>query len=251
MAQKYILFGAGCYGEMALKFIGKNNIELYLDNDQSKDGTVIEGIPVQCFADWDNKDKNVQIVVTVAPEKENQIINQLEEKGYNHIIGFQELRFNIIRDRIQDRPDFIGIYHKAIEWIHNNTADGRAIICNTDLRKGYPEVTGYYIPSLLRWGYRDLAVSFAKWLCNIQKADGSWYDTENTHPYIFDSAQILKGLLAIRTILPEVEEHILKGCEWIFSCMQDDGRLITPCKDAWGNDTDICDEVIHIYCLSP
>lgn len=248
---KYILFGAGRYGEIAIEFLGNSNIEYFLDNDPYKDNTKIEGISIKYYGKWKEIIDSKQIVVSVSPEREGQILNQLKQDGYDNVIGFQKLKYNIIRERIQNRPDFIRSYHKAIDWIYNNTVDGKAIICNTELRKGYPEVTGYYIPSLLRWGYRDLAISFAKWLCNIQKDNGSWYDTENKHPYIFDSAQILKGLLAIRELLPEVDAHILKGCEWIFSCMREDGRLITPCKDAWGNDTDICDEVIHIYCLSP
>ena len=96
-----------------------------------------------------------------------------------------------------------------------------------------------------------MAISYAKYLCSIQKEDGSWHDCEDKDPYVFDSAQILKGLVAIRDILPEVDEHIIKGCDWILSNMQSDGRLTTPSKDAWGNSEDFCSELIHVYCLSP
>lgn len=142
-------------------------------------------------------------------------------------------------------------FNRAILWIRNNTISGNGITVTSKEKVIYPEVTGYYIPSLLQWGERDLAISFAKYLCSIQKEDGSWYDSADREPYVFDSAQILKGLVAIRKIMPEVDDHIIKGCDWILSNMQPDGRLTTPSKDAWGNDEDFCSELIHIYCLSP
>ena len=146
--------------------------------------------------------------------------------------------------------DYLKVYNKAISWINNNTVEEKGIIVSTDNPKAYPEVTGYYIPTLLRWGQDDKAISFAKWLVNIQKKDGSWRDCEDKDPYVFDSAQILKGLLAIRDKL-DVDENIIKGCEWILSNMQDDGRLVTPSRNAWGTDDSFCSEMIHLYCLSP
>lgn len=118
------------------------------------------------------------------------------------------------------------------------------------MKKIYPEVTGYYIPSLIRWGYRDLAIDYARYLCSIQNSDGAWYDTENKNPYIFDSAQILKGLIAVRHLYPEVEKHIIAGCDWILTNMNDDGKLIAPLKDIWG-DGKTFSELIHTYCISP
>lgn len=140
---------------------------------------------------------------------------------------------------------------KVKEWIANNTIDGNGITVTSKRRLIYPEVTGYYIPSLLKWDMNDLAIAYAKYLCSIQKEDGSWYDSKDRAPYIFDSAQILKGLIAIRELMPEVDEHIIKGCEWILSNMNEEGRLVTPDEESWGNDESFCSEVIHIYCLEP
>ena len=128
----------------------------------------------------------------------------------------------------------IEYYNKAIEWIKNNTINGQGITVTSKKKIIYPEVTGYYIPSLLVWGEKEIAISYAKYLCSIQKEDGSWYDSTDSAPYVFDSAQILKGLIAIRKILPEVDTHIIKGCDWILSNMQENGRLTTPNKDDWG-----------------
>lgn len=142
-------------------------------------------------------------------------------------------------------------YDLAINWIKNNTIDGNGITVTSKEREVYPEVTGYYIPTLLQWEMEDLAKAYAKHLCSIQKPDGAWYDSKGELPYIFDSAQILKGLVAIREIMPEVDENIIKGCDWILSNMQETGRLAAPDESIWPEDEDFYSELIHIYCLSP
>ena len=148
--------------------------------------------------------------------------------------------------------NYVEKYYKAKLWIEKNTVcDGGGIAVTDKNHKLYPEVTGYYIPSLLEWGERERALSYAKYLCDAQKEDGSWWDSDGKAPYVFDSAQILKGLIAVRELMPTADSHILKGCEWILSNMQPDGRLTTPDRDAWGDDDGFCNELIHIYCLSP
>lgn len=248
--KKYALFGAGAYAGKALALLGKEEIEMILDNDSAKWGRDIEGIPVCSLEEKRGLLSDCQVIVAVSQKYQQQIVEQLGRAGIQNIRTIQEVQTEITKRKLQTRLDYIKIYNKAVAWIQNNTIGGQAIICNTDKRKGYPEVTGYYIPTLLRWGYRELAVSYAKWLCGIQKADGSWYDTDDKAPYVFDSAQILKGLIAIRTIYPQADTHIIKGCDWIISNMLESGRLVTPSTDAWGS-KGMCSELIHMYCLSP
>lgn len=143
------------------------------------------------------------------------------------------------------------IFDRTLEWIKNNTINNSGITVTTKRRYIYPEVTGYYIPTLLLWGEKELALSYAKYLCSIQREDGSWYDSMGEAAYIFDSAQILKGLISIRNYFPEVDPYIIRGCNWIVGCMTNEGRLITPNTDAWGNDGSFCSELVHTYCLSP
>ena len=142
-------------------------------------------------------------------------------------------------------------FNKAMNWVKTNTIDGNGIAVSSKEQFVYPEVTGYYIPTLIQWGERELAIAYARHLCSIQKEDGSWYDSKDKDPYVFDSAQVLKGLLAIRKLLPEVDEHIIRGCDWILSNMQPDGRLTTPSIDEWDPEEGVCSELIHVYCLSP
>lgn len=248
--RKFILFGAGAYAEKAIALLGKEEIEMILDNDSSKWGRYIAGIPICSPEIKKEVSEEYQIIVAVSQKYQQQIVERLRQAGIQNVRTIQEVQTEITRRKLENRLNYIEIYDKAVTWIKNNTIDGQAIICNTDKRKGYPEVTGYYIPTLLKWGYRDLAVSYAKWLCSIQKEDGSWYDTDDNAPYVFDSAQILKGLIAIRTIYPQADPCIIKGCDWIVGNMQESGRLVTPSTDAWGSGN-MCSELIHMYCLSP
>lgn len=140
---------------------------------------------------------------------------------------------------------------KALTWIKNNTIDGNGITVTSKQRRVYPEVTGYYIPTLLKIGEVDMAISYAKYLCKIQKDNGAWFDAYDNDPYVFDSAQILKGLVAIYDILPEVKGNILKGCDWLLSNMDETGRLNPATPDCFAEDTSVYSELIHLYCLTP
>lgn len=246
----YAVFGAGNYGKQAVGLIGRDKIKCFIDNDKEKQGKQIDGIEIISLDGFIEFNNGIQIIIAVSEQFVGKIRTQIEENGITNYRIFSELKYEITRNKMQNRCNYIRIYDKAIDWIHKNTITGEGIICNSNLKKSYPEVTGYYIPTLLKWGYKDLALQYAKWLCNIQKKDGSWYDTDNKAPYIFDSAQILKGLLAIRECLPEVDEHIIKGCEWILNNITSEGRLLSPLEDAWG-DGKTFSELIHTYCISP
>lgn len=248
--KEYVIFGAGNNAKKIINLLGKEKVIYIVDNDILKAGTQIEGITVFDFTQVKKDLFDKKVIISVSNQYQKEIQEQLKRNGITSFETINEVQTRKIKEKIESRIDYIKIYNKAVEWVKNNTLNGEAVICNTEKRKGYPEVTGYYIPTLLRWGYRDLAKSYAKWLCEIQKDDGSWYDTDDRAPYVFDSAQILKGLLAIREILPEVDEYIIKGCDWIVGNIEETGRLSTPSKEAWG-DEGVCSELIHLYCLSP
>ena len=254
MMNKYVLFGAGQNAKAAIKIIGKENINYLVDNDINKDGIKIDGLVVIYYHKIKEKLLNTEIVITVSDKYYTDIENQLINDGFSNYLPLKEIKTKITKEKIENCPDYIKIYNKANEWIKRNTLDEGSIICNTGLRKGYPEVTGYYIPTLIRWGYRELAIKYANWLLSIQKEDGSWYDTQNKSPYVFDSAQVLKGLIAVRKVLKNttrIDHAITRGCDWILSRINMDGRLITPSTEYWGKDENICSEIVHLYCLSP
>lgn len=248
-AKKVILFGAGDFGRKALEYFGKEKVECFIDNNENNWGTQIDGVPVKSFAYLRAVHKDYQIVISVAARTAVILANQLEEAGIKDYALFIEMVDRITKGSLKDSLNYVEIFQKAAEWVEANTVPGKGIINDTGFPEPYPEVTGYYIPTLLRWGYREKAVGFAKWLCSIQREDGAWCDTTGRLAYVFDSAQILKGLLAVRDICPEVDGNIRQGCDWILTNIQADGRLTTPDESLW--DEHECSDLIHLYCLEP
>lgn len=248
--KKYVIFGAGDYGAQAAKLIGKKGIKFFIDNNVEKQRAGYMGLAVLPFEIALSKIEDAEIILAVSEKYVKDLEEQLLSRNVMNYKTFAQLKYEITKNKLLRRTNYIDIYNKAINWIDTNSIKGKGIINNTDLRKPYPEVTGYYIPTLMRWGYRDLAISYADWLCSIQHEDGAWYDTEDKNPYIFDSAQILKGLIAIRDLYPVVDGHIVKGCNWILSNMNEEGRLVAPLENVWG-DGKTFSELIHTYCVSP
>jgi malonyl-CoA O-methyltransferase len=141
-------------------------------------------------------------------------------------------------------------YALARKWIFANRVDNAGICRTHNHRVPYPEVTGYYIPTLLAWGEKDLALSFARWLAAVQNPDGSWSDYLGRAPYTFDTGQALKGLLALVDDSPEFEGPVRKGCDWMLGRMEESGRVTTPDKSLWGGQHPI-PEAIHLFALAP
>lgn len=245
-----MIFGAGDLGITALRFLGNKRVSHFIDNDKKKQGKTLEGKPIISIDEYIENDIKDKIVISVSEKYVGEIITQLEKNGVNNFATFSEVAYEETKKKLLNRVDYINIYYKAIGWVIKNTNNGEGVICNSKFKKSYPEVTGYYIPTLLRWGYKELAIQYAKWLCQIQHEDGAWYDTQGENPYIFDSAQILKGLIAIREYIPEVDTSIEKGCDWILSNMTSEGRLVSPLENPWG-DGKTYSELIHTYCISP
>lgn len=142
---------------------------------------------------------------------------------------------------------------RAMDWTARNTYPRAGVRVHAGSNNAYPEVTGYYVPSLLNWGAHDRAVEYAKWLMSIQNADGSWSAPSGSAPYTFDTGQVLKGLLAVLSRLPEAEAPILRGCDWMLARIESSGRITTPDKSCWGGLANgrMISENIHLYALEP
>lgn len=246
----FVIFGAGNFGGQAIELIGRNNIQFFIDNDVEKQKQTYYGFDVLSIEEAKTRIGDSRIVIAISDKYVSEIKKQLCSYGITNYQSFNELKFEYTKEKILKRKNYIDVYNKAIAWILGNSIKNEGIINNSRLFRAYPEVTGYYIPTLIRWGYKELAISYAKWLCSIQHEDGAWYDTEGENPYIFDSAQILKGLLAVRNLYPEVKKHIISGCDWILSNMDKEGRLVSQLPNAWG-DGKTFSELIHTYCISP
>lgn len=109
--------------------------------------------------------------------------------------------------------NFVSNVRKSFEWINSNsTKDYINISSNNHLP--YHEVTGYFIPTLLNYGFREKAISFAEYLISIQRQDGSWIHSEDNKAYIFDNSQIIDG---ISEFGKKYDDNIKKSCNWLLS----------------------------------
>lgn len=245
-----VLFGAGNIGILSLFQIGKENVSYFIDNSEQKQGTSLDGIPVFSVEEKKEDLKRAYIIITMSPDKCENAAAQLMDLGITNFRSINVLKKDLVANRLKDSEVNIEVYNRAIGWVLDHSIKNEGIAFSTSRVKSYPEVTGYYIPTLIRWGYRDLAKSYAKWLCRIQKDDGSWHEEMDKDPYIFDTGQIIRGLLSARALLPEVDEHITRGCDWILSNMEKSGRLPSPRENEFGDELYIS-EPIHLYCLKP
>jgi malonyl-CoA O-methyltransferase len=93
--------------------------------------------------------------------------------------------------------NFVTNVRNAYRWFDDNST--KDYVYTTSKSKiPYHEVTGYFIPTLMEFGFRDKATSFADYLVSAQNQDGSWSPhgsySDDQKPYIFDIVQILDGL---------------------------------------------------------
>ena len=83
----------------------------------------------------------------------------------------------------------------------------------------YPEVTGYVIPTFLRYGEIDRALAASRWLRRVQLSNGSMPSGpfNSYNPFEFDTGMALRGWNEIQRVYPEkrTEESMEKALAWI------------------------------------
>jgi len=110
----------------------------------------------------------------------------------------------------------------------------------------YPEVTGYLVPTLLQYGERERATRLARWMLCIQRADGSYPGPDDGLPYIFDTGQTLRGLLAAIAVEPRAWDAASRVADYLCREMRDQGR------GGFGNRyAGTIPESVHLYVLPP
>ena len=171
--KKIILFGAGAFGRKALDYFGEERVAYYADNNAAMAGSQVNGKEVISFEQMKEMGDAYQIVISVDARKIPALAAQMEENGMTDYVTYLEL-VNHLKKPSEGAAAWLETCKKAAGWIKENSVSDGGIINNSNLRESYPEVTGYYIPTLLRWGFSRLAVSYAEWLCSIQHADGPW-----------------------------------------------------------------------------
>lgn len=100
----------------------------------------------------------------------------------------------------------------------------------------YPETTGYIIPTLLK--LKDwlpvletdrVATVLGEWLLNIQQKEGFWdsgfHPPKKKHPSIFNTAQILKGMVALHDNTQDSRwlDAATQAAEWLAAGVTPEG----------------------------
>lgn len=135
--------------------------------------------------------------------------------------------------------NFLNNIKNAIQWVENNSTNEFMFISSNN-KTAYNEVTGYFIPTLINYGIKNKAASFAKYLSSIQREDGSWGDSERRgQAFSFDVAQIIDGLSEFK---PIYTKEIDMASRWVIKNINNNRYPSPDVKDH-------CDMRI-LYCLS-
>lgn len=113
-------------------------------------------------------------------------------------------------------------------------------------------MTGYIIPTLYAAGEKDYARDLAKWEASVQRSDGSFTAPGVDVPYTFDTAQVIRGFIAVLDDLPELRKNLIRACDFVESQITQDGRVLSPSDDAWKIwDGTMFTEYTNLYVLPP
>ena len=142
----------------------------------------------------------------------------------------------------------------AVKWIRRYVLPSGGIAVSSRQRVAYPEVTGYFIPTLLGIGERDVARAFADWLVGVQRPDGAFGGPGMEETFAFDTGQVVRGWVAMLPTHPALEQPLRRACDWLVAASDaPTGRLPVPAPGgAWslGPRGEVT-EAIHLYVLAP
>lgn len=135
---------------------------------------------------------------------------------------------------------------RVLVWIRSAEMSTGGIRVHSRHAHAYPEVTGYLVPTLLQFGDRELARRLVRWLIAVQRADGSFAGPDDGNSYIFDTGQVLRGLLAAAAIEPLAKVSARRAADYLYGNTSDQGR------GGFGNRYDgSTPESVHLYVLPP
>lgn len=229
------LFGAGKIGHGVAKVLKRYEeklqhplVEAFVDSKKS--GENILGLPVLSKAELEQQYNNKRDLVLITAA-DMSIADDLKAMGIGEYIICDEKFPDYCAQYDSKRAVEKKPWEKAVFWMLRNIVDDGGVRAMSSLDHAYPEVTGYFIPTMLEYGYKQEALRAARWLLNCQEEDGGFRGTTGTinekREFAFDSGQILRGLLAVKdepSFAEEVKPAISKTCAYLCSQMIDDGK---------------------------
>ncbi len=150
------------------------------------------------------------------------------------------------RQRLKQKPEkatpdalYTGA-RRAVQWLlhaQSQSPDGGfpTLDIGKEFGASYPETSGYILDTLLHWQAhtpsKDVERAIeqcAEWLLSIQHADGGWqsgYVDESKPPVVFNTAQVMRGLIHLWEKQPsdELANALDKASNWIVSVQEPPG----------------------------
>ncbi len=140
---------------------------------------------------------------------------------------------------------------KALRWVKKHRLRNGGIRVTHKATVASQEVSGYFIPTLYQLGEKELAMELALWEASVQRQDGSFTAVDGV-PYTFDTAQVVRGFLAVLEHLPGIEPNLRKACDFVCSQITPQGKVLTPSYDQWRcDDGSRFSEYADLYVLPP
>lgn len=162
--------------------------------------------------------------------------------------GLRRLRRVLGANRTWRPPKSVRRYPppaRTLEWLRAHESPYGGILVHSGRQDAYPEVTGYIVPTLLAYGESELALRLVRWLICIQRGDGA-YTSARGVPYVFDTAQVLRGLLAGAGLEPRALDAARRAADYLCAEMLNGGR--GGFGPRYEGDVP---ENIHVYALPP
>jgi malonyl-CoA O-methyltransferase len=159
--------------------------------------------------------------------------------------------FAKLRERLPGFSDTRSSLQKAIDWVKKHRIENSGIVVHHKTNNVTPEVTGYLIPSMYNAGEKEFAYELAKWEASVQQPNGSFLAPDGV-PYTFDTAQVIRGFLAVLNDMPQIETNLRRACDYIESQIDGKGEIHTPSYGTWKlSDGSIFSQYCHLYVLPP
>ncbi len=166
--------------------------------------------------------------------------------------GFSDSLRRLVDQAVQFRGRRQNSLDKAIQWVKNHRIPSGGVLAHHRSRDVSQEVTGYLIDSLYRVGEKVLAVDLAKWEVFVQRADGGFVGPGTNVPYTFDTAQVVRGFLAVTADMPGIGGAVRKACDFIVKQIAASGEVRTPNADLWKlPDGSTLSAYCNLYVLPP
>lgn len=188
-----------------------------------------------------------------AKKSTTPLINLLTKKEYRDHLLYDHSRFNLSKFKVGENSvspwlydsyptaDRIKALESGIAWLINSQVlandDGSSSYhtINGWTQSGYPETTGYIIPTLLLYSklYNkpevvSHAIKMGEWLLKIQKPSGGWasgYYHQQRTEVVFNTGQIIRGMVALYEHTKD-EKYLQacdRACAWLTSIQDPQG----------------------------